>query len=89
MSADRKVIDLIGEDHLKASETVQVSTCNTHAGLQNAYNNYVQWIVVVYMYGSWILSLCARRVNLPFVLILGHGKRIFKDLVRLIAHFYS
>ena len=31
----------------------------------------------------------ARRVNVRFVRVLGRGKRIFKDSVRLIARFYS
>ena len=34
-------------------------------------------------------SLCARRVNVRFVLVVGCRKRDFKDSVCLIAHFYS
>ena len=41
-----------------------------------------------------IFSLRARRVNVRFLFlfflrVLGRGKRIFKDSVRLIARFYS
>ena len=35
------------------------------------------------------ISLRAGLVNVRFVRVLGHGKHIFKDSVRLIAHFYS
>ena len=35
------------------------------------------------------VSLRAKRVNVRFVRVLGRGKRIFKDSVRLIARFYS
>ena len=35
------------------------------------------------------ISLCTRRAIMCFVPILGCGKHIFKDWVRLIAHFYS
>ena len=34
-------------------------------------------------------SLRAGRVNVRFVRVLGRGKRIFKDSVRLISRFYS
>ena len=34
-------------------------------------------------------SLRARRVNVHCVRVLGRGKRVFKDSVRLIARFYS
>ena len=36
-----------------------------------------------------LYSLRARRVNVRFVRVLGRGKRVFKDSVRLIARFYS
>ena len=34
-------------------------------------------------------SLLARRANVRFLRVLGRGKRIFKDSVRLMARFYS
>ena len=37
----------------------------------------------------WFYSLRARRVDVRFLRVLGRGKRIFKDSVRLIAHYYS
>ena len=36
-----------------------------------------------------VSSLCTRRVNVRLIRVLGRGKRIFKDSVRLIARFYS
>ena len=36
-----------------------------------------------------LCNLRARRVKVRFIRVLGRGKRVFKDSVRLIARFYS
>ena len=38
---------------------------------------------------AYVTSPRVRRVNVRFLRVLGRGKRIFKDWVRLIARFYS
>ena len=55
------------------------STVSTHQDLTNVEVRPV----------ATYTSLRARRVHVRFIRVLGGGKRVFKDSVRLIARFYS
>ena len=50
-------------------------------------NNNNKIVTTVFLKNRF--SLRARRVHVRFVRVLGRGKRVFKESVRLIARFYS